>query len=360
MFASCSARIAAVLAFCGFACAAAAQCPPACPVGPGAGCPINVGMGTCTYESFLDKKGGLWCFVCTNVAGGDYEWWYDEAGAKPRKIIGRCVFKGGRNNHGYITDPNNPRQREAYWHYVIDGNDRKHVVLHIFFKDINRGIEFELRFNNSTGEWDIIRRTPYESLPDTQPPLPLPAEYSKHLGIIATNVTTDPTAIAIKWVTPDPEPTPVLTPGDSVFLGDINPSDIVHVDPRFNVGPMPPPGPSGVLLTATVDVPLFTADVLVICRRPPAPRMLYAVNDLGAENFYLNVMNGAPLGVEWSSRVDLADMVGYAAASGELDVPSPGGQGVPAVSEFGLGIIGLIIIGVAAYVLRGRPGGGGA
>lgn len=333
--------------------AAVAQCPPACTEGPETGCPISVGSGACTYESFLDKKGGLWCYVCTNVNGGDYEWWYDEAGAKPRKIIGRCVFKGGMNNHGYIIDPNNPRQREAYWHYVIDGNNSKHVVIHIFFKEPNNGVEIEVRYNNDTDEWDEVRRTPYESLPDNPSPLPRPADGSKKLGLLASNIADNPAAVSFKWSTPDPLPIPVLTPGDSVFIGDVAPSDILSVDPRFNISTLPPPGPAGIVLTAIEDVPLFVGDVLVITHRPSPPTVLYGVHDVGAMNFYMGVLNGGPLGPAWSTRVDLADMVGYVAASGDIAIPGAP-NGVPAVSEIGLGIIGALVIGMGAYVLRGR------
>ncbi|MBL8878855.1 MAG: IPTL-CTERM sorting domain-containing protein [Phycisphaerales bacterium] len=328
-----------------------ADCPPRCAVGPGAGCPIAVGAGACRYSSFEDTKGGLWCYVCTNVAGGDYEWWYDAAGAKPNKVVGRCVFKGGKNNHGYITDEDDPDQRIIYWHYVIDGNDHKHVVFHLWFKDLNRGFEFELQFNNETGEWDVIDIRPYESLDDPTTPLPIPSVYSVNLGLLATNVPANPSVVDIKWSAPDPEPTPVLTPGDSIYLAGISPSHVVNVDPNFAVTPSPPSGPVGVILTAQSNVPLLSGDYLATIQRPSQPALLYAVRDQGAEAFYMNVLNGAPLDSSWSSRLDLSDMVGYVAASGEMDIPA---LGIPAVSEFGLGVLALLMVGIGAMLLRKR------
>lgn len=331
-----------------------ADCPPRCAVGPGAGCPIAVGAGPCRYSSFEDTKGGLWCYVCTNVAGGDYEWWYDEAGAKPNKVVGRCVFKGGKNNHGYITEENDPDQRIIFWHYVIDGNDHKHVVVHIFFKDPNIGFEIELQFNNETDEWDEIFRRQYQSLDDPTTPLPIPAVYSVNLALLATNVPTNPTVVDIKWSAPDPEPIPVLTPGDSIYLVGITPADVINVDPNYHVMAAPQPGPIGIILTAQATVPLLSGDVLATIRRPAQPSMLYAVRDQGAEAFYINVFNGAPLGPSWSSRLDLADMVGYVAASGDMDIPAGPGA-IPAVSEVGLGGLALLVLVVAALMLRRRP-----
>lgn len=306
--------------------AAHAQKPPRCAFRAHRGCPISIGAGVCNYWSYADvKKGDDWQYVCTNVPGGDYEWWYDD-GVKGNKVIARSIYAGGRNSYRFLAVRSNWRNPSGFWHVDRDSNDKNHITVHAFRKVANMGVEIEMRYNKVTSKWEEIGRSSYGSLPnsmrvenstETKPP-----EYSVTLALVATS-TPDPTKVDIRWSPPTPTPDPVLTAGDLVYIhGVVNMDDIMAYDARFNVELVPEEDSEGVVLTAKQDVPIHKGDILITLLRPLPPEMYYAVEDVGADAFYQDVLDGEPLGDSWSTQEDLRDMVGYAATAGTLLVPS--------------------------------------
>lgn len=294
---------------------------------PGAtGCPVpGMPFGQqCTIDSFPDTKGGIWKESCTNVAGGDFVWTYDEAGGKVVKEIGRCVYPAGQNSNWYIRDPLNPKQVLKYLHVVINGLNKNEATIHLFDKVTNTGIEIEIVHNKTENRWEEVERAGYTSLDipggGTIPRAYQPAAYATDLHLVAASVQANQQQRQVQWqVFPADKSGPQsasLTTADSVYIDGLSPGAVVS-SPGFSVTSTPP----GITLTPTAPLSVNTGDSLATVLPPDQTTPLYySLHVNGADAFYQSILGGTLIGASWATQKDLSDMVGYAATAGMLDI----------------------------------------
>jgi len=311
------------------------------------------GSNQCTIELFSDSKGGEWKMSCTNqAASGDFSWTYDEAGAKGVKEVGHCVYYCGQNTHEYITDPNNPKQVLIYKHtveepkgpcgqMVLTGNKR---TIHTFDKVANSGVEIVETYDKQTLQWTEQSRRTFTTLSTDPPGTKKDAKYATSLKLKAS--TNDPDTADLRWspyehVAGDPPlPIPVLNPNDSVYINGLSMTDVLFVRPEFNYAPFL----TGIRFTATMPVPL-DASLFATIHRPGSPSLYYATTVVGAAAYYMNVLAGGPI------EQPLENTPAYASTAGVLELTY---VAVPAVSDYGLVAMALLVLIMGTVVLKRR------
>src|SRR5262249_49916274 len=128
---------------------------------------------------------------------------------------------------------------------------------------------------------------------------------------------------------------PILKAGDAVFV-DVPSSSVISSDPKFTRTSVS----GGVMLTALEAVPIPSGNVLLTVTDSGTPALFFSVTEADANGFYEEVFAGRQIDGTWSTRKDLADMIGRQAAVGGVLPPAPP---VPAMGSTGaLGLAALL------------------
>lgn len=326
-------------------------------------------------DAFEDNKLGQWELRCTNQSEtGDFVWTYTPVGG-PRKVIGRCIFVGGQNRTSIVRGPDG---NVAYYiHTCVDGGTDDgqpwDAVMNVFDKEAC--VKVRLCLNYVGGHWvedlsgrewlgpdDFAAFPPNDSngdgVPDEGfkrltdglypfPPPPLLAEFETRTRIKAM---PNSGAIHLRWEAEFV--TPILQPGDSVFVDSLDPTDVISVDPSFTV--LPTTG--GVEFRATAVVTPSTNDLLATVVPTGDTSARYFVVENGADAFWNGLFASHPgLALQDLATVtatNFSDLPGSAGSTGFLDLS--GLVSVPTLPTAGLALLGLGLAAGFVLIVRRR------
>ncbi|MFO0873897.1 MAG: hypothetical protein U0575_07985 [Phycisphaerales bacterium] len=287
-------------------------------------CPCAaVGSGTKLISTFKDgKNDNQFRVECTNSNQyGDFAFTFKKNGAAKSQAVGKCIFIGGQNVESKLNKDDMPVDKEivVFRQQCTDPKPMptwKHVhqVYNIF--DIDKGelkIIRRTRDGNSHKDWGgakTITKAKYTELAEGADTLNKTlsliselafsgdelnqqggiSEESAPDGMVVSGhglrrVGCEPT---IRWEVL--ESSPLLVPGDMIVLSDLQPSDIVALDDRFEATF----GSEGLVLTAIDSVAPADGDALLTFSASvtaPAWQTSYVIVSPGATDFWKKVFD---------------------------------------------------------------------